>query len=60
MNKIIYLIQSNMNTQFDNTFLFYRAQPLLDVHGDYGAKLFEFGSTNIAINLYIVVLKIAI
>ena len=49
-----------MNTQFDNTFLFYRAQPLLDVHGDYGAKLFEFGSTNIAINLYIVVLKIAI
>ena len=58
MNKIIYLIQSNMNTQFDNTFLFYRAQPLLDVHGDYGAKLFEFGST--AINLYIVVLKIAI
>ena len=54
-----------MNTQFNNTiFFFYRmsycAQPLLAMHCSYGAKLFGFDSTNVTINLYLMVLKIAI
>ena len=40
--------------------LSYRTQPLLAIHCSYGAKIFGFGSINIAINLYLVVLEIAI
>ena len=40
--------------------LSYNAQPSLAVHYSCGAKLFGFGSTNVAIFLYLVVLKIAI
>ena len=35
----------------------YNAQPLLAVHYSCGAKLFDFGSTNVTINLYLMVLK---
>ena len=35
------------------------AQPLLAEHYCYGAKLFGFSSTNIAINLCLVMLKIS-
>ena len=38
----------------------YGAWPLLAVHYSYGAKLFGFESTNVTINLYLVVLKLAI
>ena len=57
-----------MNTQFINTLFFsfsfllmsYSAQPLLAVHYSCGAKLFGFVFTNVAINLYLVMLKIVI
>ena len=38
----------------------YNAQPKVAVHCSCGAKLFDFGSTNVGIILYLVVLKIAI
>lgn len=38
----------------------YNAQPLLVVHGSCGDKLFDFSSTNVTINLYLVMLKITI
>ena len=38
----------------------YNAQPLLVVHFSYRAKLFNFGSTNVGIVLYLVILKIVI
>ena len=38
----------------------YGAQPKVVVHCSCGAKLFGFGSTNVGIVLYLMVLKIAI
>ena len=38
----------------------YSAQPLLAMHCSCGAKLFNFGSINVGIVLYLVILKIAI
>ena len=40
--------------------LSYRAQPLLAVYCSCRAKLFDFGFINVAIFLYLMVLKIAI
>ena len=50
-----------MNTQFNNTLFLamnYIAQLKVVVHC--GAKLFGFDSNNVTINLYMVLLKIAI
>ena len=50
-----------MNTQFNNTFylaMSYIAQSKVAVYC--GAKLFGFDSNNVTINLYMVLLKIAI
>ena len=38
----------------------YRARPLLVVQCSYGVKLFDFDSTNVTINLYLLALKIEI